>query len=127
MGRLPTRNSEGPEITIGKHSEIPDFHFDEFEGPDAPGGDMAIKVNYMKSSKTFHFCPNGWLGAEWEDSFVFGSSWNITKKGTVSKQLLDICFRPTQVWKLKLQIQRISESKLLSSLNSMIVSRNWRT
>jgi hypothetical protein len=32
----------GFELTLGRHSEVAPFHFDDFEGPDAPGGDMTI-------------------------------------------------------------------------------------
>lgn len=46
-------------FTVAHADKLGGFHFGEFEGPDAPGGDMEIVVKSRNATTTFHIRPQG--------------------------------------------------------------------
>jgi hypothetical protein len=64
------------EFTITPYSRIAGFDFEFFEGPDAPiGGKKLLIITLAKAGKQIRFQESlgGWVSAEIEDGFVFGS------------------------------------------------------
>jgi hypothetical protein len=79
------------ELTIAPATEIKEFNFDFFEGPDAPVGKQELmKIVLIRGATRteFRVPVGGWASAEGEDGFSFGtSSLTRDKTGHVRKIL----------------------------------------
>ncbi|MGA3085921.1 MAG: hypothetical protein ABSE95_14180 [Thermodesulfobacteriota bacterium] len=64
------------EFTISPASKVQGFDFGYFEGPDAPvGAKKLMKITLIQGEKrsSFQVPLNGWLSAEVDDGFTFGT------------------------------------------------------
>ncbi|HJU84634.1 MAG TPA: hypothetical protein VJ600_10520 [Holophagaceae bacterium] len=88
------RGFTGFEIALHRVDQVPQFHFDQFEGPDAPGGDMELKISTPTVSKTFHLCPNGSYGPSDANDFTFSAEDFTSSKASIPKKVLGMLAKP---------------------------------
>ena len=84
----------GFEFTIQGVDKVSKFHFDEFEGPDAPGGDLELRAVTSTSSTAFHLCPNGGYGPSNAEDFTFSAQAPTDKPGSAPKRALRSLAKP---------------------------------
>jgi hypothetical protein len=112
----PSRQSWGAigfALTVAEVDKLNGFHFTEFEGPDAPGGEFKVLVKKKNGTEeTFRFNPSGSFVDVNANSFAFGLYSSTQDKKSIGRQIFQSILKDSSSLELIITDPKDTSKKL---------------